>query len=53
VGTEKELIGALAISCAGFGAAMLTYDAFSFVQSTLVFFIVAALGLRARALLTP
>jgi polysaccharide biosynthesis protein PslJ len=52
-GREKELIGALAISCAGFGAAMLTYDAFSFVQSTLVFFIIAALGLRARALLTP
>jgi len=47
----KDLLVATAVSCAGFAAAMLTYDAFSFVQSSLLFFIVAALGLRARALL--
>jgi hypothetical protein len=51
-GGDRDLLGACAISCAGFGAAMLTYDAFSFVQSTLMFFIIAALGLRARSLLT-
>jgi len=45
------LVAACAISCAGFGAAMLTYDAFTFVQSTLLFMIVAALGLRARSLI--
>jgi hypothetical protein len=30
---------------------MLTFDAFSFVQCTLIFFLIAAIGLRARALL--
>jgi hypothetical protein len=50
-GEEGDLLAACAISCAGFGAAMLTFDAFSFVQATLLFFIVAALGLRARATL--
>jgi hypothetical protein len=29
---------------------MLTFDAFSFVQCTLIFFVVAALGLRTRQL---
>jgi hypothetical protein len=29
---------------------MLTFDAFSFVQCTLVFFVIAAIGLRTRAL---
>jgi len=29
---------------------MLTFDAFSFVQCTLLFFLVAALGLRTRTL---
>ena len=36
----------------GFAAGMLTFDAFSFVQCTLLFFVVAALGLRLRTL-TP
>jgi polysaccharide biosynthesis protein PslJ len=48
----QGLVAACAISCAGFGAAMLTYDAFTFVQSTLLFVIIAAVGLRARSLLT-
>jgi hypothetical protein len=45
-----DLIAACAIACAGFGAGMLTFDAFAFVQCTLVFFVIAAIGLRTRAL---
>ncbi len=52
-GAGRELLTACATCCAGFAAAMLTYDAFSFVQSTLLFFIIAAIGLRARELLEP
>jgi len=48
---EGDLVAACAVSCAGFAAGMLTFDAFSFVQCTLLFFVLAALGLRARALL--
>ena len=40
------LLAACAISAAGFGAGMATFDAFTFVQSTLLFFIIVALGLR-------
>jgi hypothetical protein len=50
VGPEGDLVAACGVSCAGFGVAMLTFDAFSFVQCTLLFFVIAALGLRARAL---
>jgi hypothetical protein len=50
VGPESDLIAACAVSCAGFGVGMLTFDAFAFVQCTLVFFLIAAIGLRARAL---
>jgi polysaccharide biosynthesis protein PslJ len=49
-GPAGDLLAACAIACAGFGGGMLTYDAFAFVQVTLIFFIVAALGLRARSL---
>ena len=49
-GPASDLVAACGISCAGFGAGMLTFDAFSFVQCTLVFFVIAALGLRTRAL---
>ncbi len=52
-GSRRDLLTACTASCAGFGAAMLTYDAFSFVQSTLVFLIIAAVGLRARSLFEP
>jgi polysaccharide biosynthesis protein PslJ len=45
-----DLVAACAAACAGFGAGMLTFDAFSFVQCTLLFFVVAALGLRTRQL---
>jgi polysaccharide biosynthesis protein PslJ len=45
-----DFMAACAAACAGFGAGMLTYDAFAFVQVTLLFFVVAALGLRMRAL---
>jgi len=49
-GPPGDLIAACSVSCAGFAAAMFLFDAFSFVQCTLVFFIVAALGLKLREL---
>src|SRR6266508_1274347 len=49
-GKHGDLLAACAVSCAGFGASLLLFDAFAFVQATLVFFIVAAIGLRAREL---
>jgi hypothetical protein len=49
-GEASDLIAACAVACAGFGAGMLTFDAFSFVQCTLIFFVIAALGLRTRQL---
>jgi hypothetical protein len=49
-GASGDLVAACAVACAGFGAGMLTFDAFSFVQCTLLFFLVAALGLRTRQL---
>jgi hypothetical protein len=45
-----DLVAVCAVSCAGFTASMFLYDAFAFIQATLVFFVLAALGLRARAL---
>jgi hypothetical protein len=45
-----ELLAALAVSAGGFGVSMATLDAFAFIQATLVFFVIAALGLRVRAL---
>ncbi|HVN60079.1 MAG TPA: O-antigen ligase family protein [Gaiellaceae bacterium] len=48
---EGDLVAACAVSCVGFAAGMLTFDAFAFVQCTLLFFVIAALGLRARTLL--
>ena len=38
------LLTALAASAAGFAVAMLTYDAFAFIQATLVFFVLLAVG---------
>ena len=49
-GIDGDLLAACAIACGGYGAGMAFFDAFAFVQVTLMFFIVAALGLRARAL---
>jgi O-Antigen ligase len=52
-GPPGDLIAACSVSCAGFGASLIFFDAFSFVQATLVFCIVAALGLRLRELARP
>jgi hypothetical protein len=49
-GPEADLVSACAIACVGFGASMMFFDAFQFVQASLVFFIVAAVGLRLREL---
>jgi hypothetical protein len=40
------LLSACAAACAGFVAAMLTFDAFAFVQCSIFFFTIAALGMR-------
>jgi hypothetical protein len=40
------VLSALTASVAGFAAAMLTFDAFAFVQCSIFFFTIAALGLR-------
>jgi polysaccharide biosynthesis protein PslJ len=45
-----DLAAVCAVSCAGFGASMFLFDALAFIQATLVFFVVAALGLRATML---
>jgi polysaccharide biosynthesis protein PslJ len=52
-GSVSDLLVACTASAVAFGASMLTYDAFSFVQATLVFFVICALGLRARSLACP
>jgi hypothetical protein len=49
-GRCSDLTAACAVATAGFGAGMLAFDAFSFVQCTLIFFVIMALGQRARAL---
>jgi O-Antigen ligase len=49
-GPVGDLLAATAAACAGYALAMLTFDAFSFVQVTLLFFVIAALGLQARRL---
>ncbi len=49
-GSEADIVAACAISCAGFAASMFFFDAFAFVQATLIFFIIAAVGLRVREL---
>ena len=49
-GSTSDLLVACCASAVGFGASMLTYDAFSFVQASLLFFVVCGLGLRARSL---
>jgi O-Antigen ligase len=48
-GEVGNLLSACAVAAAGFAASMFTFDAFSFVQVTLLFFIISAVGLRARA----
>jgi hypothetical protein len=50
-GLPGDLLVACTASCAAFGISMFTYDAFSFVQATFLFVMIAALGLRAKSLL--
>lgn len=52
VGQASDLIVACCVSAAGFGASLAFFDAFSFVQCTLFFFMIVAIGLRTREL-TP
>jgi O-antigen ligase/polysaccharide polymerase Wzy-like membrane protein len=49
-GQAGGVLVASSAACLGFALGMATYDAFSFVQASLFFFVIAALGLRARAL---
>lgn len=52
LGRTDDLVVACAASVAGYAAGMFTFDAFSFVQCTLLFFVVVALGMKLRALET-
>jgi hypothetical protein len=49
-GPRSDLAAACAAAVGAFGMSMFVFDAFAFVQATLVFFVVAALGLQARRL---
>jgi hypothetical protein len=49
-GPRSDLMAASCVAATGFVASMLVFDALAFVQATLVFFIVVAIGLRAREL---
>jgi hypothetical protein len=47
-GPPSDLMTACAISCAGFATSMFFFDAFAFVQCTIVFVFLAAVGLAVR-----
>jgi hypothetical protein len=49
-GKPGDLLAACGVACAGFAIGMFTYDTFAFVQVTLVFYVIAALGLTVRGL---
>ena len=49
-GPRSDLAAACAASIGAFAFSMLVFDAFAFVKSTVVFFMIAALGLQARRL---
>lgn len=53
LGQPSDLLAACSISAAGFGASMAVFDAFYFVQSTLFFFMIVAIGFRVRGLSPP
>jgi hypothetical protein len=53
VDSTGDFLAACAAATAAFAVGMLTYDAFAFVQVTFLFCVVAALGLKARALAGP
>jgi hypothetical protein len=48
-GRAGDLLAACTASTAAYAAGIITYDSLAFVQVTLLFFVVAALGLRARS----
>ena len=45
-GTRENLVAACCVATVGFAAAMLVFDAFAFVQATLMLFVIVAIGLR-------
>jgi len=49
-GPRSELAAVCAAAIGAFGVSMFVFDAFAFVQSTILFFAIAALGLQARRL---
>ena len=49
-GPRSDLAAACAAAIGAFGIAMFVFDAFAFVQATIFFFMIAALGLQARRL---
>jgi len=49
-GPRSDLAAACAAAIGSFGVSMLVFDAFAFVQSTVLFFVIAAVGLQARRL---
>jgi hypothetical protein len=53
LGQPSDLLTACSIAAAGFAASMIVFDAFYFVQCTLFFFMIAAIGFRIRGLSPP
>lgn len=53
LGQPGDLLTACSVAGAGFGASMILFDAFYFVQCTLLFFLIAAIGFRTRGLSEP
>jgi polysaccharide biosynthesis protein PslJ len=49
-GPRSDLAAACAAAIGAFGISMFVFDAFAFVQATIFFFLIAALGLQARRL---
>ena len=49
-GPRSDLAAACAAAIGAFGVSMLVFDAFAFVQSTILFLAIAAIGLQARRL---
>jgi hypothetical protein len=53
LGQPSDLLVACSASAASFAASMFLFDAFGFVQCTLIFFMIVAIGLKTRALSPP
>lgn len=49
-GPRSDLAASCAAAIGAFGVSMFVFDAFAFVQSTILFFAIAAIGLQARRL---